>query len=149
LVRETIGIHTCDRRSSKTAIQDEYLDYTIEETFTEDDELWHPEQRESDSARNARIKTFLDDILTANSDNTFISVTAHSGAITSILDVVGHRRFKLQTGGVIPVLVRAESLPGKEPERVIEPPTGVPECKSDPLAAGGKGPLQVREVVDL
>lgn len=148
MVRETIGIHTCDRRSSKTAIQKEYPDYIIEEGFAENDELWHPSQRESDSALNARLKTFLDDIFAANSGNTFISVTAHSGAITSILDVVRHRRFKLQTGGVIPVLVRAERVQGKEPERVIEPPTGVPECKSDPLAAGGKGPLQVREVVD-
>lgn len=148
-MRETIGIHTCDRRSSKTAIHEEYPEYIIEEGLTEDDELWHAEQRESDSARNARIKIFLDDIFAANTDNTFISVTAHSGAITSILDVVGHRRFKLQTGGVIPVLVRADRLPGKEPEKVIEPPTGAPACKSDPLAAGGKGPLQVREVVDL
>ncbi|EEA22744.1 hypothetical protein EYB25_005519 [Talaromyces marneffei] len=149
LVRETLGIHTCDRRSTKTVIQDEYPDYIIEEGFTEDDELWHAEQRESDSARNARIKTFLDDVFTANSDKQFISVTAHSGAITSILDVVGHRDFQLQTGGVIPILVKAERVRGKEPERVIEPPTGVPQCKSDPLAAGGKGPMQVREVVDL
>lgn len=149
MVRETIGIHTCDRRSSKTAIQEEYPDYIIEESLTENDELWHPEERESDSALNARLKKFLDDIFAANTDNTFISITAHSGAITSILDVVGHRRFELQTGGVIPVLVRAERLPGKEPDRIIEPPTGVPACKSDPLAAGGKGPLQVREVVEV
>lgn len=73
-------------------------------------------------------------------------MTAHSGAITSILEVIGHRAFGLQTGGVIPVLVRAERVPGKEPEQVIEPPTGVPECQSDPLKAGGGGSLQVREV---
>lgn len=148
-MRETIGIHTCDRRSSKTAIQEEYPDYIIEEGFTEDDELWHAEQRESDSARNARLKRFLDDIFAANTDNTFISITAHSGAITAILDVIGHRRFQLQTGGVIPVFVRAEKVAGKEPERAIEPPTGVPKCKSDPSTAGGKGSLQVREVIDL
>jgi hypothetical protein len=72
-------------------------------------------------------------------------VTAHSGAITSILEVVGHREFGLQTGGVIPVLVKAERVPGKEPEQAIEPPTGVPECKDDAVKAGG-GSLLVREV---
>jgi broad specificity phosphatase PhoE len=130
-------------------IQEEYPEYIIEEGFAEDDELWHAEQRESDSALNARLKTFLDDIFKANSDKQFISVTAHSGAITAILEVVGHRDFGLQTGGVVPVLVKAERVTGKEPERIIEPPTGVPECKSDPFLAGGKGPMQVREVVDL
>lgn len=138
-------------------IQAEYPEYIIEEGFTEDDTLWNATQRESDSARNARLKKFLDDIFAAstssddnnNNNNQFISVTAHSGAITAILQVIGHRDFSLQTGGVIPVIIKAERVAGKEPESIIDPPTGVPECKSDPLAAGGKGPLQVREVVDL
>lgn len=118
--------------------------------------------RESDSARNARIKQFLDDIFTSTTEEAdrtersenenggrnnhqFISITAHSGAITSILEVIGHRGFQLQTGGVIPVFVRAERIPGREPKQVIDPPTGVPECKNDPLKAGGMGPMQVRE----
>lgn len=151
MVRETLGIHTCDCRSSKTVIQAEYPEYIIEDGFSEEDPLWDANYRESNSSQNARIKTFLDDIFTAHENNShnnknnvqFISVTTHSGAITSILDVVGHRRFDLQTGAVIPVLVRAERVPGKEPERLIDPPTGVPKCKCDPLSAG---PLQVRMV---
>ena len=63
--------------------------------------------RESDEVTDARVRVLLDDIL-ANDKNTFISLTSHSGAIAALLRVVGHRVFRLQTGGVIPVLVRAE-----------------------------------------
>ncbi|OKL61850.1 hypothetical protein UA08_02853 [Talaromyces atroroseus] len=157
LVRETLGIHTCDRRSSKTAIVEEYPEYIIEDNFSENDELWEAEWRESDSARNARIKKFLDDVFSSTTNNNendnndkstqFISITAHSGAIISILEVIGHRKFDLQTGGVIPVLVKAERVAGKEPEQVIEPPTGIPDCRDGAVkAAAGGVSLQVREV---
>ncbi|KAH8693902.1 phosphoglycerate mutase family protein [Talaromyces proteolyticus] len=136
LLRETIGIHTCDRRSSKSAISAEYPAYKIEPGFSENDELWDAELRESDSAQDARLKKFLDDVF-VHDDSQFVSFTAHSGAITSVLQVVGHRQFGLQTGGVIPVLVKAERVAGEEPERKIEPPTRKPECKGDPLKAGG------------
>jgi hypothetical protein len=136
MVRETLGIHTCDRRSAKSAITSEYPQYIIEPDFAENDPLWDAELRESDSARDARLKRFLDDVF-AHDDNQFVSFTAHSGAITSVLEVVGHRRFGLQTGGVIPVLVKAEKVVGREPEREIEPPTRAPKCKEDPMRAGG------------
>jgi len=44
----------------------------------------------------------------AKKDDAFISITSHSGEISSILRVLGHRSFSLSTGAVIPVLVRAE-----------------------------------------
>lgn len=135
MVRETIGIHTCDRRSSKSAIASEYPEYIIEPDFAETDPLWDSELRESDSARDARLKNFLDDVF-AHDSNQFVSFTAHSGAITSVLEVVGHRKFGLQTGGVIPVLVRAEKVAGREPEREIEPPTRAPKCKEHPVRGG-------------
>lgn len=47
----------------------------------------------------------LDDIL-EHENSTFISWTSHSGAISSLLSVLGHRAFRLVTGGVIPVLVK-------------------------------------------
>lgn len=74
-------------------------------------------------------------------------MTAHSGAITSILRVVGHRPFRLATGAVIPVFVKAEVVPGPEPPRQIDPPTRVPECKSDPLkVSDGEVVARVTEV---
>lgn len=63
--------------------------------------------REDDLSTDKRTKTLLEDIF-RNDSNTFISLTSHSGAISSILRVIGHRRFPLATGSVIPVLVRAD-----------------------------------------
>ncbi|KAL4905897.1 hypothetical protein BDW74DRAFT_152249 [Aspergillus multicolor] len=44
-----------------------------------------------------------------------ISITAHSGEISSILRVIGHQAFKLSTGAVIPVLIRAEEISEPQP----------------------------------
>lgn len=52
-----------------------------------------------------------------------------------MLNVTGHRRFALRTGAVIPVLVRVERVGGRLPGRVVEPPTGKPECPG----GGGSG----------
>ncbi|KAK2759908.1 hypothetical protein FQN54_002642 [Arachnomyces sp. PD_36] len=133
LLRETLGIHTCDRRSTRSAIHHEFPSFPIEPNFTEDDELWDPKLRESDSARTARLRQFLDDVF-SHDDNQFISFTAHSGAITSILEAVKHREFKLNTGAMIPVLVKAERVYGQPPPTVIDPPTTAPTCSVDPTA---------------
>ncbi|KAJ5290284.1 uncharacterized protein N7443_010537 [Penicillium atrosanguineum] len=107
LLRETMGVHTCDSRSKASAIAAEFPEYQFEPGFSEDDLLYDTKTRESDEDRNRRLQTLLNDIF-GNDKNIFLSLTAHSGAITSILEVVGHRKFPLQTGAVIPVLVRAE-----------------------------------------
>ncbi|KAJ5683999.1 uncharacterized protein N7477_000344 [Penicillium maclennaniae] len=102
-----MGVHTCDRRSKASTIAAEFPKYQFESGFSEDDLLYDPNIRESDEDRNKRLQSLLNDIF-SNDKNFFLSLTAHSGAITSILEVVGHREFPLQTGAVIPVLVRAE-----------------------------------------
>lgn len=84
LFRESIGVHTCDRRRSKTYIHETYPTYVFEEGFAETDPLWNPITRETDSAEDARSKTVLDDVF-SHDDNTYISITAHSGTISSIL----------------------------------------------------------------
>ncbi|PIG84318.1 phosphoglycerate mutase family protein [Aspergillus arachidicola] len=85
LLRETLGLHTCDSRSSKTAIAEEYPLYRFEEGFAEEDPLYDPELRESDSARDVRLRELLSDVF-AHDESTVVSLTAHSGAITSILE---------------------------------------------------------------
>ncbi|KAL2822176.1 histidine phosphatase superfamily [Aspergillus cavernicola] len=127
LLRETIGLHSCDARSPKSTIATSYPHYIFEEGFSEPDPLYSSELRESDSARDARFYEFLSDIF-AQDGNAILSLTAHSGAIMSILNVVGHRRFTLETGGVIPVLVRGERREGRAPERVVEPWFSKPDC---------------------
>ncbi|KAI1933309.1 putative phosphoglycerate mutase pmu1 [Ophidiomyces ophidiicola] len=133
LLRETIGIHTCDRRSSREYISNSYPSYSIEPGFAQSDPLWVSKLRESLSATKDRLRTLLDDVFT-HDQNTFLSMTAHGGAITAILEVVGHRKFPLVTGAVIPVLVRAEKKPGRAPPRVIEPWEPPPKCAENPTA---------------
>lgn len=128
LLREALGVHTCDRRSSREYIVKNYPEYVIEKGFAEADPLWDPDVRESNSQMGVRLKTLLDDIVT-DDENTFISLTSHSGAITAMLHVLGHRPFELQTGGVIPVLVRVDRVEGKAPSTSITPGIPAPTCE--------------------
>jgi broad specificity phosphatase PhoE len=130
LLREVNGVHTCDKRSTRTYIHTTYPTYVIEPSLTENDELWSPKIRESDSQLDARLKSLLDDIFT-NDESTWISLTSHSAAIGSMLRVLGHREFRLKTGAVMPVLVKAETLSGPEPERPVQPGIPVEECVGD------------------
>lgn len=132
LLRESLGLHTCDRRSSKTWIHSEYPPWAFEPGFSEDDPLWDANTRESSSHQVARLKTLLDDIFSSD-NNTFISLTSHSGSIGAALKALGHRTFSLVTGAVIPVLVKAERLSGQAPYTSIEPSTtGAPSCTANP-----------------
>lgn len=104
-----MGEHTCDRRSTASEIASEYPEYRFESGFAEKDILWDPKNRETDQHRNERLACLLNDIF-ANDESTYLSLTAHSGAITSILEVLGHRKFPLATGAVIPVVVEATRI---------------------------------------
>lgn len=106
LVREVLGEHTCDRRSTKSYIHTHYPSWRIEPQFTENDELWQANHRETFEEHDLRTRTFLEDLF-SNDENVYLSLTSHSGAIASHLRVLGHREFKLPTGGMIPVLVKA------------------------------------------
>ena len=115
LLRETMGVHTCDQRSSKSRIFNlfeqafSHGDFVFEDGFLEADELYQPDHRETNAETDARLRLLLDDVF-AHDESECISLTSHSGAIASILRVVEHREFALQTGAVIPVLVRAEKV---------------------------------------
>ncbi|KAF2215756.1 hypothetical protein CERZMDRAFT_34997 [Cercospora zeae-maydis SCOH1-5] len=106
LVREVLGEHTCDKRSTRTVIHEAFPDFPIEEGFTEEDELWRADHRETHEEHDMRTQALLDDLF-ATDDKTVLSVTSHSGTIASFLRVLGHREFKLPTGGMIPVLIKA------------------------------------------
>jgi hypothetical protein len=105
--------------------------------------LWDAELRESDEAMDIRLRKGLDEIF-GTDENTWISISSHSGAIGSILrgklildnsssganhiSVLGHRVFSLGTGQVIPVLVKAEKVVGTGPPREKGPYFKVPTC---------------------
>lgn len=77
-------MHTCDRRSSKTAIHKAFPGFVFEKGFKEEDPLWEASVRETNSAMDARTKTVLDDVF-GSDDATFLSISSHSGEIGSIL----------------------------------------------------------------
>ena len=106
MLREVMGEHTCDRRSNRKFIHDSFPEWTIEPGFSEEDVLWRPDHRETWAEHDIRTRDLLDDVF-ANDRSTFVSFTAHSGAIASLLRVTGHREFKLPTGALIPVFVKA------------------------------------------
>lgn len=108
--RERISLHTCDWRSNKTYIEDRFPQFEIQDDFPEYDPYWNGVTGETSDAQDARSKKALDDVFSTD-DHTWISITSHSGEITSILRVLGHQEFSLNTGAVIPVLVKAEFSP--------------------------------------
>lgn len=107
LLRETNGEHTCDRRSAASYIHSEFPDYTFEAGFTENDELWKADERETDAAQTLRLHKALEEIF-ADDDSTFISITNHSGSIAAMLRAISHRPFPLPTGGAMAVLVEVK-----------------------------------------
>ncbi|PSN72424.1 phosphoglycerate mutase family protein [Corynespora cassiicola Philippines] len=133
LLREAIGVHTCDRRSTASHIRNTFPHVKLEPGFSEEDPLWTADYREPRSARKYRLEQLLDDMFEHDS-NVFLSLTSHSGAIASILEAISHRNFALQTGGVIPTLVRAEKVEGEREKPPHEPSEGPPACTEPPAA---------------
>ncbi|KAF4626683.1 hypothetical protein G7Y89_g11475 [Cudoniella acicularis] len=131
LFREGISGHTCDRRSNKTYIHNSFPSYKIEPGFSEQDLLWRAGVGEVNTDEDIRSKTVLDEVF-GSDDNTWISVTSHSGEIASILRVLGHQAFGLNTGAVIPVLVKAVTIAGTPVATATLPWTTISTCSTVP-----------------
>lgn len=104
-IRETMGVHTCDKRSSKSIIEKKYPNFIIEPGFEEEDIYWKPDYRESVVEHALRINDAFQEIF--DSKDEIINITSHSGSIRAQLMVLGHRSFAVGTGGMIPVFVKA------------------------------------------
>lgn len=139
-LREGISEHTCDHRSNKTYIHDMFPSWKFEAGFSEYDELWTGVTAETDSAQDLRSKQVLDDIFSSDC-STWLSFTSHSGEIASILRVLGHRTFSLNTGAVIPVLVKAETISPSQATSTISaaPWTASPHCTAPPVTSISSG----------
>ncbi len=76
-------------------------------------------------------------------------MTSHSGTIETTLQVIGHGKVSLPTGGIIPVLVKVRKASGKrhDDEDDAEWETK-PDCKSDPLKAGKQGYKDIAEFLE-
>jgi broad specificity phosphatase PhoE len=56
------GVHTCDKRRTRSEISDEFPEYVFEDGFTEDDLLWKPDYRETHADVERRVTSVLDKI---------------------------------------------------------------------------------------
>ena len=131
LFRESISGHTCDRRNTSSYIHDLFPFYKFEKNFAETDPLWEALHGETQTDQNYRSKIVLDELFESD-DSTLISITSHSGEIGSILQVLGHQPFSLNTGAVIPVLVKAEVDKGPAPSTALQNFTPLCTCTSPP-----------------
>lgn len=106
-VREIIGYHLCNKRSTATEILERFGQYgfELEPGFTENDELYTEEEEKFDE-HCMRINGFLQDLFNEHPDQV-INVTSHGGTIKCFLAVIGHRNFTISTGGMIPVVIKA------------------------------------------
>ncbi|AWU74764.1 uncharacterized protein C5L36_0B00310 [Pichia kudriavzevii] len=107
-LRETIGGHTCDKRSSKSIIQERFQGWNLkfEEGFQEEDVLWKPDWRESIHEIALRGDRFLQMMFDDTESSDIIYTTSHSGMIKALLMAANHRQFVVPTAGMIPMLVK-------------------------------------------
>lgn len=111
-LRERYGISKPERRHMKKWIKSYCLNCKFFEPFTENDELWEFNSFEKNKHVEKRIKNWINDIF-ANEYNDFgnvISITSHSNTIKQFLKIVKHPKYKLDTGGIIPVVVRQDKI---------------------------------------
>ena len=59
-MREHNGVHTCDKRRTRSEIQAAFPEYSFEEGFAENDQLWTPDYRETYDDIDRRARHVLD-----------------------------------------------------------------------------------------
>ncbi|KAI1794895.1 histidine phosphatase superfamily [Ganoderma leucocontextum] len=111
-LREEYGEHTCDMRSTRTAIAQKFPPpaYEFEEDFEEEDVHWKADERETKEHVARRAQAVLDQIFTTDNE-TYICISAHSGIINGFLRAMGRPRYPLPTGGILPLVIQAVDLP--------------------------------------
>ncbi|GAA5926384.1 hypothetical protein JCM3775_001002 [Rhodotorula graminis] len=107
-LREVIGVHTCDKRQTKSYIHKHYPSFDFEVPFSEHDQRWSPYWREADHQATFRLQQALNDLF-ATDTSTYISITAHGGAIGAFLRACGHPNaatLGVPTGSMVPVVIK-------------------------------------------
>lgn len=119
-LRETIGVNLCDRRSSKTVINERFgqFGFEIDPNMTEDDTLFTTTYREHLSEQALRINGFLQRLFDEDIDssnqvdkqaaiaNEVIYTASHAGSIRGFITALKHRHFTISTGGMIPIVIK-------------------------------------------
>ncbi|ORY66139.1 histidine phosphatase superfamily [Pseudomassariella vexata] len=108
LLRERLTAHTCDRRSSRTWIKQNYPQYLLKD-LEETDTLWSADKVETAEEHASRKLRLFEDIF-AQDTSLFISLTTHSYAITGVLAVIGAEKFRVTEGTMFPLFVKASKV---------------------------------------
>ncbi|ETS79433.1 hypothetical protein PFICI_09286 [Pestalotiopsis fici W106-1] len=109
LLREQMGRHTCDRRSPRSWIQANFPECVFEDGFTEADELFRSDVRETDDEGIAREHVVLEDIF-AHEPADFIALTMHSAASRFLMEAIGHEVVRLAPAASIVFLIKGENV---------------------------------------
>jgi broad specificity phosphatase PhoE len=112
-LRERLGVHMCDQRSSRSWIANAFPDFKIEADFAEEDDMWRADRRESLEEHVVRSSALLTDIF-AQDESEVIALTMHSGAIMALFSAVGWKKVPVAAGAVYPLLVCARKVKGNE-----------------------------------
>lgn len=107
-LREIIGVNPCHKRLEKSVIQEKYPQLDFEPGFSEGDLLdeKHCQTREQFWQQFMRLNEFLQELF--DTEDEVVSLTSHAGTIRALLTVIGHRKFTIPKGGMIPVIVRGQ-----------------------------------------
>ncbi|KAI5950874.1 PMU2 [Candida jiufengensis] len=110
-LRETNGLHLCHKRSKKSELISKFPHLKFSGDFSEEDLSFEAYigEREKLYQQFIRIHKVLENIFD-NDPNDVISITSHAGTIRAFLTVINHRKFTIPTGGMIPVMVKAEKI---------------------------------------
>ncbi|OUM53146.1 hypothetical protein BVG19_g2406 [[Candida] boidinii] len=115
-VRETLGIHLCNERSTKTVINNNFakFNFKFEENFAENDELFnviYKDVKETLAQHCLRTEDFLQELFESDQkSNSIVNITSHAGTIRAFITALNHRRFGISTGGMIPIVVKATRI---------------------------------------
>jgi hypothetical protein len=100
-------MHTCDKRRTRSWIQQQWPTYRIHDDVTEEDILGQLGREETYPEHVARKQKELEELFEMD-QGFFLSLTTHSQAISSLFMACGAEPPKVREGTTLAVLVRGE-----------------------------------------
>ncbi|KAL7422103.1 putative phosphoglycerate mutase pmu1 [Cryptotrichosporon argae] len=126
-LRESIGVHTCDRRSDRRELEALFPTWWLSPSFAPVDPLWTPAYRESAAQQALRLRLALVDVF-ATDPAGVLGIVAHGGTASALFAAVGHPSVEMRTGGVVPLLIRATADPTATMSAIVGGQSDIPSA---------------------
>ncbi|WVR05792.1 hypothetical protein IAU60_002817 [Kwoniella sp. DSM 27419] len=110
-IREHLHVHQCDARLSVSKLKTLFPSFTYPEGMSDQDTLWQPADvrgRETEEELVARRGDGIAEVLERSEKETYISVTAHSGALRGIHKSLNVPTRRLVVGEMNVLVVRVK-----------------------------------------